>query len=323
MARKNFQYLLKIYLAAVRQRKTAGFTLLELLMAIVVGSIVIYAMLALVVNLLGTEQRETAKSQVQQEMAQAMDYIAAEVQQAIYVYEGQCLVNGGTTSDGKSCPGLRNIGINFGNNVPVLAFWKIEPIKASELPDTCDTPQCKNLMTSLNTYNLVIYGLKTDNPNNTWEGPARITRFELPQYMKQPSTEKIDPTQPKYNQDPRTANFVGWQPTNLAINYDDPQYSGVLVDLIDYNPEAQAPNCTEWGADYTLSPQSPPNNNTSFYACVKSPNSNGLMQDAIVYLRGNAVKKAGQPIGNRNSVYLPSIQRRVQARSVYGKDPSK
>ncbi|MCT7988541.1 prepilin-type N-terminal cleavage/methylation domain-containing protein [Laspinema olomoucense] len=326
MGRKNRELIFKTYIAHLRQKQTAGFTLLELLMAIVVGSIVMYAMMTLVLSLLGTEKQETAKSQIQQEMGLAMDYIASEMQEAVYIYPGNCLdgVDGGT--DG--CTDLRT-QINFPQEIhPILAFWKLEPIPYTEddnLPEDCtalptaQAGDCRDLKTRGHTYTLVVYSLRVNlaqlgqNPINqagvVWQGPAQITRYRLRKYDPLAS---LTPT-PGFEQDPNPSNFGEWPSGGIqTIPLDHP----VLVDSVDNQNQPELEDCPD---DYTRSAVSG-NNISSFYACVRNP-GRGTMQDAIVFLRGNAIARAGQPPASRNPTYLPSLQRQVQARSVFQREP--
>jgi type II secretory pathway pseudopilin PulG len=310
MDENNLNYILKAYLRFRKSRSSnKGFTILEILMAILITAMVLYAMLSLVVNLLGLEKRETAKNQVQQDMGQAIDYIATELKQAVYIYEGQ---------------NLENL-VSFPDEVhPILGFWKIEkvpyrsnPEGNQKLPDSCSgaaASECYQLKTSRNTYTLVIYSLKRDN-TEIWEGPARITRFQLRKY--DPDNLANLTKNPGYV-DPDSSNFADWSPTEV-INYSEAKNADVLVDLVDYHPEGSVPDC----GDYMLSTPTLPDNNTSFYACVKpreTATNAGEFAEAIVYLRGNAAERAGKR-GSRNSVYLPSLQRRVQARSVFNRTP--
>ncbi len=317
MGRNNREWILKTYIAHLRQKQTAGFTLLELLMAIVVGSIVMYAMMTLVLSLLGTEKQETAKAQIQQEMSLAMDYIGSELQEAVYIYPGDCLdaAPGGTND----CIDLRT-QINFPQGIqPILAFWKLEPIPYTtddNLPANCSAlaadkaGECRDVKTRGHTYTLVVYSLRK-NEAEPWQGPAQITRYRLRKYDPLAS---LTPT-PGFEIDPISSNFGQWTASGgIQTTLGD---HPVLVDSVDNLNQPELANCS---ANYTRSPVNPAGNVSSFYACVRNPET-GTIQDAIVFLRGNAVKRAGQPSGSRNPAYLPSLQRQVQARSVFQREP--
>jgi len=306
MAIHNIKHIWKKYIAADRKRTTAGFTLPELVVGMAVAGLGVYAVLALLVSLLGTEKRETAKSQTQQEMALALDYIASEIQEAEYIYPDATDLQG-------------NVVPNDPNITPVLAFWKLEevpyrtnPSADEDLPADCSSfssdrqSECTALKTSRHSYTLVIYSIKQDS-GGLWEGPAQITRFQLRKY-KADELSTLTPTDGY--RDPRDAGF-NWTPST-AIDFSG---NAALVDSVDYG--SQPPSDGYCPADYNQSPSTLPNNNgediDSFYACVRDPQAVGN-QDAVIFIRGNAAQQAGAA-GSRNPVYLPSLQTRVQARS--------
>jgi prepilin-type N-terminal cleavage/methylation domain-containing protein len=332
MVTQKIKLTLKRYFTRAHQpQPESGFTLPELLMAILVGGMVTYGMLALVVNLLGTERQETAKSQVQQEMNQAVDYIASEIKQAVFIYR----------EDNFPDPNKLNLGAKV---QPVIAFWKATPIQGDDLDDFLQglgDPPCANhdkpvvcelVLTNLQTYNLVIYGVQENQTGEVWqEGSARIIRYELQQY----SDFALLTETPEYRSPPaptppfsRTAPsssdaFRDWIPGG-TINWNSQgKFRAVLVDGLDYQAvnanELQCPNYNPNLPDYTLAtpPTAQPNN--SFYACVRGFKTE-VSQDAILFLRGNAAMRAGQP-NSRNTAYLPSFERRVQARTVLNRRP--
>ncbi|WP_254567828.1 prepilin-type N-terminal cleavage/methylation domain-containing protein [Oscillatoria sp. HE19RPO] len=302
MAIHQAKYILTHYIAAKAQKKTAGFTLPELLMGMVVALITLYAVLSLVVSLLGTEQRETAKSQTQQEMAQALDYIAAELREAVYIYPGDCLRR---TNIPESCPSFNFIP----NNVdvqPVLAFWKLERFPVDDLKiDNDDT-----LENNLAFYTLVIYSLRRDNPTNIWQGPGRITRFNLPKYTREQLGNENGQETPGYNG--FNGDFANWNSNGVQFN-DVP-----LVDGVDLGLQPERVACP---STYTVSPPPQPNvllsNLSSFYACVSNPGGINTVQEAMVFLRGNAAARGGAS-GSRDAAFLPTVQTRVQARTRFG-----
>ncbi len=287
-------------------------------MAMVVAGIVVYAMLSLVISLLGTDREETAKAQTQTEMTQAMDYIARDLEQAVYIYPGDCLGTTAQTTPSRpySCAGLSNqINFTAAGVTPVLAFWKLEPVPYSEkeedkLPEKCSDfsgsqqQECLALLTGRHTYTLVVYSYQGVNNHDTWDGPTVINRFQLRKYA---NTSTLQQT-PGYSE-LDISKFGAWTSSGVISLDNNP----VLVDSVDKND----PNIKEPCLDgYTESQ----NSISSFYACVKHPSASG--QDAIIYLRGNAAKRAGQP-DSRNPVYLPTIKRQVKARSVLNYTPLK
>jgi prepilin-type N-terminal cleavage/methylation domain-containing protein len=184
---------------------TKGFTLLELLVSLAIGSVIVYTMLFLVVELLKTNQREASRSDTQREVQSALDYIARDLREAVYVYDGNCLqpsqVAGCPSTTGHAGllnylpPELNQSGANF--NIPVLAFWRVDPLPKN-IVDTC-VSQAANFTpippatlpleltglpcVSRRMYTLVVYSLRSNPANDpTWKGNARITRYQLPQY---------------------------------------------------------------------------------------------------------------------------------------------
>ncbi len=332
MVTNKIKLTLKRYFTPMHHpQPESGFTLPELLMAILVGGMITYGMMALVVNLLGTEKQETAKSQVQQEMNQALDYISAEIQQAVFIYNEDNLR-----------PKLPRL--NLGNNVqPVIAFWKATPLEGDDRDDfleglgnpPCDqhpSSDCRLVLTNLQTYNLIIYGIETNQPGGIWqEGAARIIRYEMKQYS---DFARLTET-PEYRSPPVAASptgvapsspatFESWVPsTNINwANNNLGKFKAPLVDGLDYLEvnELQCPDPD----NYTVAtlPNTTTNKlNNSFYACARSF-STEVSQDAILFLRGNAATRAGQA-NSRNAAYLPSLERRVQARTVLNRRPPK
>ncbi|MCT7993928.1 prepilin-type N-terminal cleavage/methylation domain-containing protein [Laspinema olomoucense] len=318
MVTQKIKLTLKRYFTRTHQpQPESGFTLPELLMAILVGGMVTYGMLALVVSLLGTEREETAKSQVQQEMNQALDYIAAEIQQAVFIYREE------------NFPTNLNLGANV---QPVIAFWKATPIEGTDLEDFqqgLGDPPCANhpkpvecplVLTNLQTFNLVIYGVQQNQPSDPiqWqEGASRIIRYELSQYSDFTTLKQT--TAYGTGKPPNSAaTFESWAPPPTIDWASEGTFRAVLVDGLDY-PEVNEIQCPQ-PDDYTLATPPNPTTNNSFYACVRSFNPN-VSQDAILFLRGNAATRAGQP-GSRNTAYLPTLERRVQARTVLNRRPS-
>jgi prepilin-type N-terminal cleavage/methylation domain-containing protein len=69
-----------------RQFSQKGFTLLELLVAIVIAGIVTSGLLFLVIELMAVNNREESLTQTQQNMKRAIDFITRDVSEAAFVY---------------------------------------------------------------------------------------------------------------------------------------------------------------------------------------------------------------------------------------------
>ena len=78
-----FYYLLNVS----RHKHNKGFTLTELLIAIFTAAIVISALLTAMVQILQADRRENQKTQVQQQIQSALNYITQDLKQAVYVYD--------------------------------------------------------------------------------------------------------------------------------------------------------------------------------------------------------------------------------------------
>lgn len=331
MARKHLQSLLNQFWVSNPKHKFAGFTLIELLISMVIGSIAISFTLALVIQLLQTDQQESVRNETQSEMQMALDYINQDLREATYVYDGNCIQgradDTNTTGINEYCPGIVNHIRVPDNSAPILAFWKLEP-----LPEECQTPAnqtiCQPFQLVGRTPTLVVYFLRRNQLNeaSTWRGQARITRYELDQFSGtdtlSPTTGYFSPidTRTSYRTWPRQNNNGTW--TNLQAGL--PSLTGsnpALVDFVDAGISGSDPPACD--AQYTASPHTSSNaqiaNVKSFYACVRNTanQESGVYQDVFVFLKGNSYGKRG----NQSSNFFPTLQTQVLSRGVVGKKP--
>ncbi len=143
-----------------------GFTLIELIVAMVLAVLVITPLLGFMINILDTDRKEQAKVNSEQEIQTALDYIAQDLQQAIYIY------------DAKGIKAIKN-NLPYRTNtdrVPVLVFWKRQFEK--EAISGSFTGNNDSFVYSLIAY----YLIQSDTRNNTgetWSKQYRIARFEL------------------------------------------------------------------------------------------------------------------------------------------------
>lgn len=290
-------------------QSSSGFTLVELLISALIGSIIVSTLLTLVVNLLETDHQESAKSQRQQEMQAALSYISNDLRESVYIYPGECIqgrTDDPNTSDkNEFCPGIVNHIPNVENSVPVLAFWKLEFI-----PDNCKNSSgqliapCTDFDIAGRTYRLVVYYLRRNLQNDEWQGKARITRYEL-DHFDSGNPPKITPGYVN----PAQANGTDFRVWPFALNQTGqlvnqqkelPNPTGVnhtLVDFVDLSRQANtndSDNCSHLysSSEYELTPSAATLTSKglsgvrSFYACVRKP-ENGLNPDVYVRLRGN------------------------------------
>ncbi|MEQ9355671.1 hormogonium polysaccharide secretion pseudopilin HpsC [Coleofasciculus chthonoplastes] len=317
-----------------------GFTLIELLVAIILAALVITPLLGFMINILSTDRKEQAKATSEQEIKAALDYMAQDLQQAVYIYNADSL----TRTSAQNPPGIKDqlppevtTGVNgcsvSGSDTcePILVFWKRE-LEKNAIPVTgCTASPTKDCKDDTYVYSLVGYYLISgNNTGNTWSDVARIARFEI-------SDGVIDPAQPTQNNEP---NYItnhspdgGFAPFSLSgsgdlnlkmnrwtkssTNYNVSFGNTVLADYIDNTSVAlstasSAISCdTANGEQMVPKPPTPPTAK-GFYACVNSQENY-----ARLYLRGNA--KARLQTNNiaynaNNSTFFPTATMQVEGR---------
>ncbi len=312
----------------VKRSDRNGFTLLELLIAMVISSIVVSGLLSLVVNILQTNQRDASRSDTQRDMQMAMDYIVRDVREAAYVYgvtqatnadgtlgnKESCLHSYGDALDrgrNSRCTGLLSFLPPFltsPNNIPVLAFWKPEPLP-SGMRTSCraNSQNVGKLLgetgfnadlnavpcVSQRMYTLVVYSLNTQPAGTfSWKGKARITRYQLPNFTeiavvgpravnpgwaapiakdKRPLTWPVGDTS--------TATNINVQNRVLDIGQ-DPTLNVVLTDFVDFKTDiistTYVPKSSTTGGHCPSGFDSPngfstgARFNSAFYVCVRS-----------------------------------------------------
>ncbi|MGB3557499.1 MAG: prepilin-type N-terminal cleavage/methylation domain-containing protein [Geitlerinemataceae cyanobacterium] len=310
--------------------KTAGFTLIELLVSVILGSAIVAGLMSLVIELLTTDARETARTETQREMQMALDYISRDLREAVYVYDGACLA--GTDVSGKAlgskCPGIfRTLKPKDDpdRSTPILAFWKLDSLPQGV---TCPgSPSCL----SGRSYTLVAYFLTDNDGDATWKGKARIQRWELPRYTSNGSEVSgyVNPLEVD-------GGFAQWPGSGSVAQL---QNGATLVDFIDNrgldDPDLKASlgdreisvDCPD---EYVLTPHD--TNVRNFYACIKVPDAlkppvtagaapatGAFNQKVILFIRGNAAGKPG--IKDANEGFMPAIATQVLNRGVFDKTP--
>lgn len=315
-----------------------GFTLVELLVAVVVGGIISTVLGAILVDMLQNEAREAALNEVQQDLQSAMNFVTSDLTQATYVYDGDCLEGRGTTDDSDFCPGLVNHIPDFGTGItPILAMWVLEPVPydpvSEVIPTDCDGlgTDCISVQNARRAYTLVVYYLDT-NPGGGWQGAARLRRYQLRKFSTLTASNieqtegYVDPTVAGQNQ------FQVWPYRVISGTFTNQQAAvptadvnelPVVSDFIDANwaDLTDTPiNCPPavQAVPYVRSPlasTSPPN---SFYACVLNRGAT-LNQSTFVYLRANPTGKAGLNVANADR--RPTLSTTILNRGVVNKTP--
>lgn len=310
--------LARLLLRATKFRRQ-GFTLLELLVAMIMGAILISGLLYIAVELLGVNRREEALTQTQQDMKRAIDYITQDAREAVYVYSAPGITDPDTNTFTPFSTLLDDLPAGA---TPILAFWRIDPV---DIPASLDCSavaaakeaECNTLKIRQAVYTLVVYLQEDNTGNDIWEGPSRIIRYELPKYSNLANLTQtpgyVDPT----SQD---SSFEAWAPSGTV----NAPSSAVLADSVDFLATDQNPTCP---ANYDLTPAG----NTSFYVCVLSNNpldaadvldQGRSNQSLLVYLRGNATEGQGRGgLMNTNSEEgrLPTLESQILIRGVLDK----
>ena len=185
--------LLRLLLKTHHQRNRSesaqtekGMTLVELLVGAIMAFLILTPMLGFVVDMLNTDRREQVKSNTEQDIQAAVDFIAQDLSQAIYIYDNRALNGPPGPNEQRVIPQLPQNA----NETPILVFWKRQQLRnslpinptvaAGVKPTNCTPAECND------TYvlSLVAYYQVRDN-NPTWCQPAgancpsRIVRYEI------------------------------------------------------------------------------------------------------------------------------------------------
>lgn len=349
--------LLRLLLKSQHQRHRSGpaqtdkgMTLVELLVGSIMAFLIITPMLAFVVDMLNTDRREQVKSNTEQDIQAAVDFIAQDLSQAIYIYDN---------NPATGIPAIQNFLLTPAdpNKTPILVFWKRQLLRNS-LPTTdgIEPAQCHTINNPCNdTYvlSLVAYYkiIETDS-NSIWcqpsgtSCPSRIVRYQIQDGVRDPYS--ADPSQryyttvtdaqrvsPAFNQGSATEpGFDISKPTEKVTipgSFTDQNVRGdVLVNYIDDSspgPSVTPNECTialgrpttQTGTtipEDTLKITDRQNNINSFYACVDTARN-----VARVNIRGNSLRRF-QPSGAyydaNKSAYFPTASVQVQGRGGRG-----
>ncbi|WP_175586509.1 MULTISPECIES: hormogonium polysaccharide secretion pseudopilin HpsC [unclassified Nostoc] len=317
----TLKFLIKSQLKRSRLvQQVNGFTMIELLIAMILAFLIITPLLGFMVNIMDTDRKEQVKANSEQEIQTALDYISRDLQQAIYLYD----------ADGIEAIKNQLPNSSATDRVPVLVFWKRElvnqalTITGTEKDDTF-------------VYSLVAYYLIKDaTSSSTWSNAARIARWQIKDGV--PASTGVDCTgyTGKYISgncpSPGFTLFkldgVGtindkmnaWVKATETYTAD----TTVLVDFIDQTKTddttpAPAATCpTDNNTWQKVSPNTASFNTrnagkmTGFYACIDRVNTT-----AQVFLRGNALARLQSNNLNytdTNKTYFPNASMRVQGR---------
>lgn len=232
-------------------KPTGGYTMIELLVGMVIAALIITPLLTFVVNILNSDVREQAKTNSEQELQAAIDYIAHDISQAVYIYD-----DAGVTAIADELPGTSD----GTTRTPVLAFWKREYVAdaLSPLGDICSGSDCNDTF----VMSLVAYYLVEDS-STTWCEPAgsckRIGRFQIKDGVKdlkgdyvcadsdtdtdgRSSDCEADSNQKEFQRDLGYSSFDNSNPTGWTKTGED--YTNDVVVLVNYIEDFQLSNPT-------------------------------------------------------------------------------
>jgi type II secretory pathway pseudopilin PulG len=326
-----------------------GFTLIELLVAMILAFLIITPLLGFMISILNTDRQEQAKANSEQEIQAALDYIARDLQQAIYIYDATgigCLTG---TADTITCP---NAGTN-GNQlpsptatdrVPILVFWKRELVSQAI---TVGTQQDDTFVYSLVAY----YLIKDTSTSNTWSNAARIARWQISDgvainsssgvtctgysgkyvsnnYCPNPGftlfqLDGIGSIEQKMNNWKRLSQYTdGTKDADGKDVVKNLSYTATPTVLVDYIDQTKTDDVSNPAPPPACSPTSvPPSFNslntykmTGFHACIDRVNTT-----AQVFLRGNALARMENDsnkikYADSKKTYFPTASIRVQGR---------
>jgi len=333
-----------------------GMTLVELLVGSIMAFLIITPMLAFVVDMLNTDRREQVKSNTEQDVQAAVDFIAQDLNQAIYIYDNNTINN--AAADGTA--GIRTQLPNPNGGTPILVFWKRQQIPNAVsvntnpanrvLPKDCASTTCNDTyVRSLVAYYLV---RETPPPNSIWcqpsgvNCPSRIERYEIREGVRNPGSAN-PVTQPYYNNNDANngqqvspafnSNFNFSQPrlnVTTPTGFTDPIFMGqnpqVLVNYIDQTavPASDPQECEKalGNPTATVPGQIAPVAILEPTLRVSDPaNSFYACVDsarnlARVTIRGNSLRRlqADAPYNPKNPAFFPTASVQVQGRGALG-----
>lgn len=334
-----------------------GFTLIELITVTAMSSIVFGGLLYVLSTVVRANERERAETETQREMKLALEFIAEELREAVYIYNNEELVNRpiGTTNGV-----LDHLDPDDDLGTVILAFWKPEIVAA--FPTNFDTTaecnnvfagnnagitECRQLLTRGRTYSLVVY-LYDESAGGVWGDVPVIRRAVLRKYNSGAgmdlsglgndlprNTGYIDPVENgvTFQTWPYAGNFnnqtepfpIDNNPSGvnnafvLVDSVDRSDTSGSLTNLLDCdNLDLFTDDDNNGIDDVEDYIRTPQDTNVnSFYTCVRQLDAGQGNQDTALYLRGNPAFKTSAV--NLDSSPTPSVQTRVISRGVYQK----
>lgn len=310
------------------QSLEGGFTLIELLVSIILAALIITPVLGFMVNFLQTDQREQAKTSSEQEIQSALDYIAQDLKQAIYIYDQQGLTGNDQNGIAQEIDSAIKCPDNADSCEPVLVFWKRRFLSSNDKIGNKKVGDVTPGGNDTFAYSLVAYVLaEGNNGDGIWSDNARIVRYELRE-GKFCTARNNNGRCTNYDLPP---NPDGFAPFDLSQSgsitsimnqwqgvLSQPQSGDVLIDYIDDSNSA-APEILCKNDDDPDNPKRLPaqGTNIGFVACVDP--SNLSIPSATVYLRGNALARVptlkDENYEDKYSSFFPTSSTQVKGNS--------
>lgn len=302
--------------------KSRGFTLIELLVALLIAFLILTPLMGLMVNILSTDKEEQAKANTEDDIQTAINYIARDLQQAIYVYD----------ADGIAAIASQLRYPSDTTKTPILVFWKRELVTGVVPSATANSNDDTFI------YSLVAYYLD-NSTSTTWSKAARISRWQIKNGVENSATGSVSCTGytktyvsgycpdagfASFNDyfldtDKLTVGMKKWKKASASYTND----AVVLIDFVDQSTSSvPAATCPPDVTDPTDSTKKliewsvvAPTNMTGFYACVDKTNN----VTSQVFIRGNALARnstnASQILySDAKKSYFPTVNVRVQGR---------
>ncbi|NEP30704.1 MAG: prepilin-type N-terminal cleavage/methylation domain-containing protein [Moorea sp. SIO3B2] len=301
-----------------------GFTLIELLVAMIVAVLIIAPLLRFMITIVDTDRKEQAKATSEQEIQAAMDYIARDLEQAVYIYDASGVERDNNDEPDKSgirkeIPPVANEvgGCNKGNCQPVLVFWKRKYFYREDKVNGKTIGDFTNKNDTF-VYALVAYYLITEE-NDKWSNIARIGRFEVYDKIIDVTSNKVNkvgiPASPGFKSFDLSKKGNSLKEKLNQWTKEDAPYTTqaqILVDYIDNKATAITPDCPN---NYSLVPSEPKG---GFYACVDAEKRIAqlfLIGNALARLKNNPNDYEYKP--NRSS-YFPTVTMQIEGRGFLG-----
>lgn len=287
----SLKFILKNQLKRPSNRD--GFTLIELLVAIILAALIITPVLGFMINFLQTDRKEQAKTTTEQDIQAALDYIAQDIQQAVYIYDQNGLQSSG--EDGIRDE-LETSICEEDDCTPILVFWKRRFLSQDETINGQSVGSFTN-SNDVFVYALVAYAL-VDNPENddTWSPTARIVRYELRDGLDIDGDQVDEVPASPSGFEPFDLSEKGTLETKMNLwNTPGGQKNGAtLIDFIDEpKSEDEAPliQCQQQRGEQRIPAQEADDPSVGFVTCISTLPSESSIPTARVYMRGNALAR--------------------------------